>query len=240
MQVLGGGEMLRPVVHFPRHAHPHHWEMLLFVEGAGYVDFPAQRLEFQPLTLLAIPPGVAHEEHADLGYRTQFLQVVAPPWPADEPRVGLDDTAQSCLRTGRLLVAEMREHGAASAAAQPLAAALGVFWERALGDLRYSRWVDALKRALDARAFDPGFSCDEVCAGIPVSADHLRRQFRRETGLSPVRYVQEKRIAEAKRLLGVAGFSVKEASYQTGFQDPYYFSRLFKKIVGKPPSAFCQ
>ncbi|WP_461051612.1 helix-turn-helix domain-containing protein [Spirosoma arcticum] len=58
------------------------------------------------------------------------------------------------------------------------------------------------------------------------------------SGLSPKEWMTNRLIQEAQRKLHYATPSVKELAYDLGFNDPAYFSRLFKKRTGKSVSAF--
>lgn len=69
----------------------------------------------------------------------------------------------------------------------------------------------------------------------PNYCDHL---FRKETGVSIIRYVIAERIVEAKRLLTEGALSLTDISFSVGFEDYNYFSRVFKKHEGVSPSAF--
>ena len=71
-----------------------------------------------------------------------------------------------------------------------------------------------------------------------MAPDHLRRLFQQETGRTPVEFLTELRVAEAKRLLKVGGFAVKQVAERVGIPDPYYFSRVFQKVTGRRPSAY--
>ena len=59
-----------------------------------------------------------------------------------------------------------------------------------------------------------------------------------DSGLSPKKYLIERLILEAQRILFYERPSVKELAYELGFADPDYFSRLFKKHTGKSISRF--
>ncbi len=48
----------------------------------------------------------------------------------------------------------------------------------------------------------------------------------------------KKRIDIAKEMLRTNKYSVKEICYQIGYNDPNYFSRLFKKLVGVSPTEY--
>ncbi|GAB2020994.1 AraC family transcriptional regulator [Pseudolactococcus yaeyamensis] len=72
-----------------------------------------------------------------------------------------------------------------------------------------------------------------------ISPTYISRIFKEETGESPINYLIKLRLERAKELLeNQATMTVKEAANQVGYQDAYYFSKLFKKYYGKAPSAF--
>ena len=60
------------------------------------------------------------------------------------------------------------------------------------------------------------------------------------SGLSPKEWITNRLIQEAQRKLHYSSSSVKELAYELGFDDPDYFSRLFKKNTGKSVSAFLE
>jgi len=73
-----------------------------------------------------------------------------------------------------------------------------------------------------------------------ISYCQLFREFKRCLGVSPQQYIEQQRIAYAKRLLAADRLSVKEVAFQSGYKNPLYFSRRFQKVTGMSPSAFRQ
>lgn len=71
-----------------------------------------------------------------------------------------------------------------------------------------------------------------------VSYSFFRKMFKKYTGVAPGQYHLQLRITRAKELLLTSGKSIKEISYELGFQSIYYFSHLFKKREGVSPSQF--
>lgn len=78
---------------------------------------------------------------------------------------------------------------------------------------------------------------NELASIAGVSASHFHRIFKENTGLSVKRYLNTIRINKARDLLQSGEHNITEVAYNVGFEDIYYFSRLFKKITGVPPSS---
>lgn len=66
----------------------------------------------------------------------------------------------------------------------------------------------------------------------------FRRHFKNSMGLSPLRYINNLKIARAKELLSFGECSVSEAAFLSGFHDECYFSREFKRATGVAPSKY--
>lgn len=78
----------------------------------------------------------------------------------------------------------------------------------------------------------------EAARAAGLSEYHFFRLFRQAFGMSPHRYLQQKRLENGRKLLQTGHYSVSEAALQTGFADIHSFSRAFKKQFGQPPSAW--
>jgi len=70
------------------------------------------------------------------------------------------------------------------------------------------------------------------------SAATFRRRVRALTGCSPQEYLTRLRLVRAKSLLVHSASPVLEVARVCGFEDPYYFSRVFQRVEGMSPSAF--
>jgi AraC-like DNA-binding protein len=62
--------------------------------------------------------------------------------------------------------------------------------------------------------------------------------FKRELGLTPVEYVIQERLAEAKRLLRNPLTTVTDVCFRTGFNNTAYFQKLFKQYEGVTPGLY--
>ena len=71
-----------------------------------------------------------------------------------------------------------------------------------------------------------------------LSESHLNKIFRRKTGSSPLDYFINLKMQEAIRLLSNQSLQIKEVAYMLGYNDPFYFSRIFTKHIGMNPKNF--
>ena len=81
-------------------------------------------------------------------------------------------------------------------------------------------------------------SLEEVAGAVHMSSCYFSLIFKQETGNSFVDYLTKVRIEKAKELLLVSDSRSYEISYQIGYNNPTYFSTLFKKYVGVSPTEF--
>jgi two-component system response regulator YesN len=83
------------------------------------------------------------------------------------------------------------------------------------------------------------YSLERLAASFGCKAAYLLRLYRKIKGSTPTQDLIRLRIEKAKRLLvGHPHLEIKQVAAAVGYEDPLYFSRLFKKETGLNPSAF--
>lgn len=95
------------------------------------------------------------------------------------------------------------------------------------------RFVAMIFEASDRRA-----SIGDYAGRLGVSTGRLYRAVRRTTGKTPLRWIDEAVVAEAKALLSHTDLTVGEIAGRVGIMDSSYFSRFFRKQVGMTPMDF--
>ena len=93
---------------------------------------------------------------------------------------------------------------------------------------------------IDANFTEPTLSIARVSDLFFYSEKYLSALFTRRTGERFTSYVSKKRIEKAKEYLTEDKLSVSDISYECGFSDPFYFSKVFKKYTGVTPSQFAK
>lgn len=79
---------------------------------------------------------------------------------------------------------------------------------------------------------------DDYAASMHRSTTWFIRSFKQYTGMTPMQYIISVRIANAQRLLATGDYNVTEVASIVGYDNPLYFSRLFKKRTGLAPSEY--
>lgn len=91
------------------------------------------------------------------------------------------------------------------------------------------------RRIPDERFHEP-LTIEELARSLYVSPEHLRKLFRGAFGSSPLHYLIRKRIEYAKEMLAATDRPIHEVAQACGIDNPYYFSRLFKRVTGATAS----
>jgi signal transduction histidine kinase/AraC-like DNA-binding protein len=81
-------------------------------------------------------------------------------------------------------------------------------------------------------------SRQEIAGAVGISQNYLSRIFQQELGISPWEYLNRYRIKQAQDLLRDTNDSITQVATQVGFEDPAYFSRVFRKQVGHSPQRY--
>ena len=86
--------------------------------------------------------------------------------------------------------------------------------------------------------YSKDINIDEYAEQNHVSVSWFIRNFRQYTGSTPMQYILSKRIYNAEILLRDPSYNVTEISRIVGYDNPLYFSRIFKKAKGLSPSEY--
>lgn len=114
----------------------------------------------------------------------------------------------------------------------------------------YAEQAGACKQALRGSAITVAFrqllaahyktlkSPADYASKLNLSLSYLNETVKANTGFPVSYWIQQETMLEARRLLYYSKISVKEIAYQVGYDDPTYFSRVFKKVVGVTPGEY--
>ena len=101
--------------------------------------------------------------------------------------------------------------------------------------------VEKLKDEISGNFSNPEFKISDFTDANNYSNDYLRQAFKKQLGVSPLDYLNNMRINNAKKLLVVnrqPSYRINEVAQFSGFYDVGYFTRIFKKKTGMTPTEY--
>lgn len=215
------------------------WEVVYFTSGPGIAYVEGKAELFHESDVFVIPPHMAHKETCETPYTNIHLSFI------DESFHKMDfirfrDSDNHEIKTVLMMIYNEYhiKHPNYNAIINCLLSLLREYIDLFSQDKTQHLYVGKILNAIIKNISNPGFNLSETLKSIPLNRDYLRRLFLKETGLTPVGYLIEKRMDHAKQLLAfktLSGLTVAEISYQSGYQDICYFSKTFKKNTGFSP-----
>lgn len=97
--------------------------------------------------------------------------------------------------------------------------------------------IRAAKRAIEAD-FAAKFTLTKLAAIACMSPPYFCEEFKKHFKVPPIDYVIRLRLKNAAMLLEDKSLSISEVAFRSGYDDVYYFSKLFKKKYGASPSVY--
>jgi AraC-like DNA-binding protein len=85
---------------------------------------------------------------------------------------------------------------------------------------------------------DAQLTVAQIARQVGLSASHFTAVFRRYAGTAPLKYIIDRRMEKASSMLESTDLTLTHIASMAGYQDPLYFSRLYRKRVGCSPSEY--
>jgi AraC family transcriptional activator of pobA len=245
--------------------HRHDFYQIFWMkQGAPSFNIDFYHFPVEAHALVFVPPGAVHnfgamttEQGFILSFQEDFFEAeghsvdLFAECPALDPaqiRTVLvvpessEETIQTyCSRMFEELHAKREGYRSASAALLRL---LFVEIRRCLSNQsapnsfhKYSSLTARFLRTLNARPYQLT-TASQMARLLGVSRSWLNQLVRQETAKNLTDHLRGRLILESKRLLAHSDLNVSEIAYQLGFEDPSYFTRLFRQVEGLSPREF--
>jgi two-component system response regulator YesN len=98
--------------------------------------------------------------------------------------------------------------------------------------------VEKSREYIAERYSDASISLNSVAEHVGLSPNHFSAIFSQETGETFIERLTAARLAKARELLRDTRARASEIAYMVGYNDPHYFSYVFRKNVGLSPSDY--
>jgi AraC-like DNA-binding protein/mannose-6-phosphate isomerase-like protein (cupin superfamily) len=214
-------------------------EVVYFLSGRGRTTIDKTTYEIRPGNFCVIPPGVIHNQISETTITTICLGLKGS---------GLEDSLGFWAdKTGEIhrcavrLMEELavREAGYSMVTEGYLTALVGLAKRAIKANAQPDRRQALIAHAMQIIEDKEGnLSIDDIAGQLFISKDYLRHLFTHYTGHPPIQALLAARIGHAKRILADPSPSISQVAEVCGFDNPYYFSRLFKKVTGVTPMEF--
>ena len=103
---------------------------------------------------------------------------------------------------------------------------------------RKKRFCENLEKEILKNLDNPDYQIDDLCQAMLMSRTHLYRRIKEHLNSSFTEILIHKRINLSENLLLHTSLTISEVAYQSGFKDPSYFVRVFRKENGCTPKGF--
>lgn len=100
-------------------------------------------------------------------------------------------------------------------------------------------FMETVRTIAEEHIREAEWKIDHFASSLCMSRTVFYSRMKQLTGHTPLEYLREVRLLRAKALLEGGGVSVTTVAFETGFSDPKYFSKCFKKRFGYLPSKLC-
>jgi len=108
----------------------------------------------------------------------------------------------------------------------------------AISDIRDKNFQKQLDSLITKHLSDENLSVDTLTDGLGIGRTKLFEKMKALMNMTPRDYILQRRMEYAVELLKTGDLGIAEIAYKTGFGNPPYFTRVFKKYYGKTPSEY--
>ncbi len=221
--------------------HTHPGTELIFLEaGECRVDTPQESFSCRAGDLLVVAPETPHNQSASPGVKTFFVTFVCSPerFNPTTRKLRFDgDTWVRHLMYDICRLSEETRYHLCSGLLDSLLNQIIDLEELAAGRGKIHPAVRTLIELYENRFQEP-LSIEQLAGEVHLSASYLRALFVRDTGMAPQGYLQNVRMAHARKLLLNSYWEVSEVARLSGYSDANYFTRLFRKVHRCTPGEF--
>ena len=226
------------VIRYPMHAHKN-YEVMLYLDGKGYMRTEQGDVPFCPGTVVIVPPNIKHASISENGFKNISVEGdFKGYWHFDRVRVFSDNATKEGEKIAQLIFDN--RYGNSTYLSSLCTAYVCFLSQRFEVDGTIQKCVLGIMSEISKNAFDPQIDLALILSKSGYSEDYIRSCFRRITGKTPNAFLTEIRIKHACFLIDVYHHELplSEISESCGYLDYVYFSKRFKSVVGMSPSAY--
>jgi AraC-like DNA-binding protein len=261
---VAGSALIAPNSIYPPHEHPtgyyFNWEqgrvlneyqINYITEGKGILENENGQFQIKSGSIIIIRPNLWHRYRPlkKTGWKEQYIgfngtiagQLLSHPFfSANQPVINIgihEEILDTYLKTFQLVRKEKPGYQqiASGMVVKLLGYLISFEKQKEFTGKRIAAIIEEARFKMRADV-DQLLDLENMSQEYNIGYSYFRKMFKKYTGVAPYQYYLELKIMRAKELLLSTDKSVKEISFELGFQSIHYFSRLFKKKVGVNPT----
>lgn len=225
-----------------RHFHES-WEFVYCTYGTGTFIFDdSYSIEYNVGDVVIIPPMTAHSNASESGFKNIHVNMLTPTLSLKKPTLIIDDSNHFLLDAFNAaffhFYSNQKERTALLSAYGDLITCYLVAFQAVQPR---SAVVEKIEHDIISNYSDCDYELDTFLRSLPFSYDYLRKLFQKELGVTPHKYLIDKRLQIAAEILvniDSSDSSIADIALMCGFRDPLYFSKMFKKKYDVAPSYY--
>lgn len=222
-----------------RHAHAN-LELIYCLSGDGQLIFDRQTLDYHQGDIAIIPPMMPHSNISKEGFTNIHLNLADSTLTNKEPIIIPSDENGYLLNAFSAAFFFYSGDPVQRAALLPAYGNLiATFIASHHPSGEKNEIVGRIQHNIIHNFSDCNYDLGKYLHSLPFSYDYLIKLFKKELGVTPHKYLTDKRLRAAADWLTISqGNNISEIAHICGFKEPLYFSRLFKKKYGVSPSFY--
>lgn len=214
------------------------WEITAINEGN--LTFHADRKIYaEKNSIILIPPGIEHREYSEKDVDTFWLGFQADCSLYKDDKVLEHKSEYISKMLYNFWIFSISHHGSIGPELEGmLLRIIGSFFRESEEGSGSTNSVFENVITYMNENFHENISMEEIAEKCNLSEGYFYRQFKKFTGQSPLNYLNAIRIKKAAFYLEHTSFYINKIAEMCGFNDPYYFSRIFKKTTKSTPQQY--
>lgn len=222
-----------PITSCKEHSHKY-WEIILHLTGTVTSVIGGVSYNISPGDIMIIPPNTNHNGISDALYTDMYFQCEDIDF---SDFTLLHDSDGSILTLMNLLhkVFTKKDTSYKVITDDLFRTICSYLYKNNIHSSKYD-FVEQLKNEIYENISNSDFHIADYVHNIGFNTDYTRRCFKEEMGITPLEYLIKLRLSYAKQLLLQETYiSVVDVAEKCGFNDSFYFSKIFKQNYGVSP-----
>ena len=224
------------------HKH-HYWEIIYVTDGVGTIETTDKHIiEYKKGETICIPPHLQHVNNSSVGFKNIHFTIEDWNPPIQKPfLVPASDLSKDLYSVLKLTYRYFHQFSMDHPINLAYTNTVEAFLNTLIQQSNSANITQIIIHEIINHYTDEKFDLEQAYKLVPLSKEHIRKLFIKEHGISPSKFLLQKRLTLAKQLLSKKedGYlRINEIAETCGFEDHAYFCRVFKRETGLAPNEF--